>query len=68
MAIAATQSKSQIIYTPLPKDDPKLSQPDISTARQLLNWEPIIGLEEGMELTIAYFKNVVENLSEKPRI
>ncbi len=66
--IAATQSKSQIIYTPLPKDDPKLRQPDISTARQLLNWEPIIGLEEGMELTIAYFKNVVENLSEKPRI
>ncbi len=65
--IKAIGSKSSIVYTPLPKDDPKLRQPDITLARQLLNWEPKISLEEGMERTIAFFKNLVEKGAEIPK-
>lgn len=63
--IAATGSKSKIVYRPLPKDDPKLRQPDISRARQILGWEPKVSLEDGMEQTIAYFKNQVGKLPSK---
>jgi dTDP-glucose 4,6-dehydratase len=45
-----------IQYLPLPSDDPKLRRPDISKAKRLLNWEPKIGLDEGLSKTIAYFK------------
>ncbi len=63
--IRATASKSKIIFTPLPKDDPKLRQPDITLARQLLNWEPIIGLELGMEKTMSYFEDLVKSTVRK---
>src|SRR5215213_6543603 len=49
-------SKSQIVYRPLPTDDPKVRRPDITRARTLLGFEPKVGLEEGLEHTIAYFR------------
>jgi dTDP-glucose 4,6-dehydratase len=49
-------SKSEIIYRPLPGDDPKQRRPDITRARTLLGWEPKVGLEEGLLKTVDYFK------------
>jgi len=57
--IRLTGSKSQIVYCPLPEDDPKVRQPDITRARTLLGWEPKVGLEEGLLKTIEYFKTKV---------
>ena len=54
-----TGSASKISYLPLPQDDPKQRQPDITLARQMLNWQPEIALEEGLRRTIAYFRNFV---------
>jgi len=54
--IALVGSKSQIVYRPLPADDPKQRKPDITKARTLLGWEPKIGLEEGLLKTVDYFK------------
>ena len=54
-------SKSQIVYRPLPTDDPKQRRPDITRARTLLGWEPKINLEEGLLKTVGYFKQKVEN-------
>jgi dTDP-glucose 4,6-dehydratase len=51
-----TASKSVIDYRPLPVDDPKVRQPDISLAKQLLGWEPKISLDEGIEKTVDYFR------------
>ncbi len=55
--IAATGSKSRIVERPLPEDDPKIRQPDITRARTLLGWEPKVSLDEGLVPTIAYFKS-----------
>jgi dTDP-glucose 4,6-dehydratase len=50
-------SKSEIVYRDLPVDDPKVRQPDISKARRVLNdWQPVVGLDEGLGKTLAYFK------------
>jgi nucleoside-diphosphate-sugar epimerase len=49
----------EIEYFPLPSDDPKLRRPDITKAKKLLSWEPKVGLSEGLEKTIAYFKESV---------
>jgi dTDP-glucose 4,6-dehydratase len=54
--IEMTGSTSRIIYKPLPVDDPKVRQPDITRARTLLGWEPKVPVEEGLETTIAYFR------------
>ena len=54
--IEMTGSKSQIIYKPLPTDDPKVRQPDITLAQTLLGWEPKVSLEQGLGRTIDYFK------------
>lgn len=51
------ESKSKIVYKPLPKDDPERRRPDISLAKKILNWEPKVGLEEGLVKTIEYFSN-----------
>ena len=50
------ESKSKIIHQKLPQDDPLQRKPDISLAKKELNWEPLIGLEEGILKTVAYFK------------
>jgi len=52
-----TGSKSEIIYKPLPEDDPTKRKPDISKAKNILHWEPKINLEEGLIKTIQYFMN-----------
>ena len=54
-----TNSKSQIIYQDLPKDDPK-EDPDISLAKNKLNWKPLYNLETGLLKTINYFKKINE--------
>ncbi|MEF3351631.1 SDR family oxidoreductase [Paenibacillus sp. GYB006] len=54
-----TQSDSKIVFFPLPKDDPKVRRPDISKARNLLNWNPVIHLEEGLSLTINNYKQLI---------
>jgi len=58
LIIELTQSKSKIQQLNLPKDDPKLRNPDISKAKELLNWYPKVSLQEGLNLTISYFKGV----------
>lgn len=56
--IKLTGTSQKIVYKPLPKDDPKQRQPDISLARKLLNWEPKISRAEGLKLTYDYFKSL----------
>ncbi len=54
-----TGSKSKLIFMPLPQDDPKQRQPNISLAREKLGWEPKVSLEDGLKETIAYFKKTL---------
>ena len=54
-----TGSKSEIVYRPLPSDDPKQRKPDITLARKLLGWDPKVGREEGLRRTIEHFKKKV---------
>lgn len=54
--IKLTSSRSQIVFNPLPQDDPKQRCPDISLARKELGWLPKVGLDEGLRATIEYFK------------
>ncbi len=54
--IEMTGSKSRVVYQPLPEDDPKVRQPDITRARTLLGWEPKVTLEEGLSKTVDYFR------------
>ncbi len=58
--IQQTKSKSKIIHMPLPADDPMQRKPDITLAKKVLNWEPKINLDEGLERTIAYFRTIVK--------
>jgi len=57
--IAITGSKSKIRYEDLPQDDPKQRRPDISKAKKLLGWEPKIGLDEGLKMSLEYFRDAV---------
>ena len=57
--LALTGSKSKIVERPLPVDDPRVRQPDITRARKTLGWEPKVSLEEGLRRTIAYFQAIV---------
>ena len=52
-----TKSKSNIIYKDLPENDPKVRQPDISLAMNVLNWQPQVQIEEGLIKTIKYYHN-----------
>jgi UDP-glucuronate decarboxylase len=56
LIIRMTGSKSKIVYLPLPEDDPRQRKPDISLAKKELEWEPKVGLEEGLGVTIEYFR------------
>jgi dTDP-glucose 4,6-dehydratase len=58
--LRVTGSKSEIVYCPLPQDDPIQRQPDISKARRLLGWEPKVDLETGLKLSLDYFKSCIE--------
>lgn len=58
--IDMTNSKSQISFKPLPKDDPTKRKPDISLAKEMLDWEPIVDFNEGISNTIEYFRGIVK--------
>lgn len=57
--IELTGSTSTLIYEPLPSDDPIQRKPDISKAREILGWEPVVQLEEGLKMTIPYFAGLI---------
>ena len=57
-----THSGSRIVHRPLPEDDPRVRRPDISLARELLGWEPVVGLEEGLGRTIEYYRGLSETV------
>jgi len=54
--VKITGSKSRIVIKPLPEDDPKVRQPDITKAKETLGWEPKVGIEEGLANTLGYFR------------
>ena len=56
LVVEYTGSRSKLVYLPLPEDDPKQRKPDISLAREQLNWQPRISLKEGLSLMIAHFE------------
>jgi len=62
--VRLTGSKSKIVLRPLPEDDPKVRQPDITLARQVLRWEPRVKREEGLQKTMEYFRKML-NVSAK---
>jgi UDP-glucuronate decarboxylase len=59
--IALAKSSSKLIYKPLPQDDPVRRKPDISKARQSLQWEPKVSLEDGLMRTIDYFRGALKS-------
>jgi UDP-glucuronate decarboxylase len=61
MVIDLTGSRSKVVSRPLPADDPRQRQPDISTARKVLDWAPATPLKEGLALTIAYFDALLKH-------
>jgi dTDP-glucose 4,6-dehydratase len=58
--VRLVNSRSKLVLRPLPVDDPKQRQPDITRARTVLGWEPKVGLEEGLQKTVGYFREKVE--------
>jgi len=57
LVLELTASSSSLVFSSLPEDDPKQRQPDISKAKKLLGWQPVVPLKDGLRKTIAYFKN-----------
>jgi dTDP-glucose 4,6-dehydratase len=55
--VALTGSTSRVVQKPLPVDDPRVRQPDITRARTLLGWEPKVSLDDGLRRTLAYFRS-----------
>jgi len=65
--IKLTGTNQKVVYKPLPTDDPKQRKPDITLARKLLNWEPVVSREEGLKLTYDYFRSLpIERWNEEP--
>jgi UDP-glucuronate decarboxylase len=69
LLIELTGSSSKIVYQPLPQDDPKQRQPDISTAQKVLGWSPQVQLRQGLTKTIEFFEQLLRsgNSLEKVR-
>ena len=66
--LTMTGNKVKIIYKPLPEDDPKQRQPDISKAKTILGWEPTVNRSEGLKITYEYFKSLPkEDLTKLPK-
>lgn len=63
--LALTGANQKVIYLPLPKDDPKQRQPDITLARKILGWEPKVSRKEGLQITYNYFKSLSSDLLYK---
>lgn len=59
MVIRLTGAKSKLVFKPLPSDDPRQRQPDISLAKSVLGWQPTVALEDGLKETISYFKRTL---------
>lgn len=59
LVIDFTGSRSQLVFRPLPQDDPRQRQPDISKAKQCLDWQPHMQLEEGLRRTVTYFDSIL---------
>ena len=57
--IEFTESKSEIVFEDLPKDDPQVRQPDVTKAKEVLDWEPVISRKEGLKKCLDYFKKIV---------
>ena len=55
-----TGTRSRVVFKPLPEDDPKQRQPDISMAKKVLGWSPTVKLEDGLKETIGYFKQLLK--------
>jgi dTDP-glucose 4,6-dehydratase len=56
MIVKLADSRSELVFTPLPEDDPKVRQPDITRARRLLGWEPRVDVESGLRQTIEWYR------------
>jgi len=67
VVLEETGSNSPIERLPLPEDDPKIRQPDITIARELLGWEPAVDLREGIRQTLPYFREAVEQRDSRAR-
>jgi UDP-glucuronate decarboxylase len=59
LTLKLTESKSKVVFKPLPADDPRQRQPDIALAKQALGWTPKVTLEDGLKETVAYFRHVL---------
>merc|ERR1712113_1159914 len=66
IVLDVTKSKSKIVYLPLPNDAPKQRRPNITQAKEVLNWEPKIQLREGIEKTVEYFRRLDLRQYKKP--
>jgi UDP-glucuronate decarboxylase len=58
--IALTGSASQLVFKPLPQDDPRQRQPDIALAERVLDWRPTTALDDGLTKTIGYFRDLID--------
>ena len=58
--VSLTGSRSKLIFKPLPQDDPRQRQPDLSRAKAQLEWQPKVALEDGLKETIAYFRQTLD--------